>query len=214
MRRMDRRGFLKLASLVGAGAVASAIPLTRRAEGQEAQYYLVTGSPDRDLARLLDHLEIRRSSVRITTSPITATNQDLSIILGGEVVDPVRGNQGNRKLKDMALRLRERSDLGPTLLTVTPWESRENNLVTFEVNGKVEDQLPLNRDFESIIISGSHGDTEFQIKQGIVSVTHSSCKNQVCRSMSGITNGRIICAPNKLVASVRNTGFAVDSITG
>lgn len=211
---MNRRGFLKRASLFGAGAIAASLSFGGQTEAMENQYYLITGDPDRDTRRLLQLIG-RRSGpgLQVESTSIQPSPQDLSLISGGQVVDP-RNPSVPGKLQGFAAELRNRSNHAHTMVSISRASRQRNNIAMFEVNGRTVEQVDLSRDYKNIVIAGTQGNTTFQVVNGQLSVVNSSCRHHLCQKMGARKSGRIICAPNKLVASVSGIRQDLDGVTG
>ena len=208
---MNRRKFLKVSSVAGLGLVAG-VPLLKASSGNA--YYLISGSPDEDAARLLRLLSVRdRFVTEVSTMPIKPASQDLTVILNGTVIDP-RSGELNNKLASFSNDMRAREAAGHTLVTVATQNSSPKHSVTFEYEGKVVDRLGLNTDRNRIEMPGVMGKTAFRIEDGQLSVLESSCRHELCAKMGSVRSGKIICAPNKLVATVNGDHSRFDGITG
>jgi hypothetical protein len=45
-------------------------------------------------------------------------------------------------------------------------------------------------------------------------VVKASCGHSICKRMDGLTRGRIVCVPNKIIASINSSRkSAVDAVT-
>ena len=88
-------------------------------------------------------------------------------------------------------------------------------MVVFEHDGQVCDQIPLHDNFARIEMPGLLGPTVFTLQDGRLSVVTSSCRHQLCKKMGARAGGRIICAPNRLVATLpRPASMGLDAVTG
>jgi len=152
--------------------------------------------------------------MQITSTPIQPAGQDLSIMWNGRITDPLKEETIQLSIRSFAATLRRRKHDGQYLVTVSNLELSGRNTAIFEYNGKVIEQVSLKKDYNSIEIPGEIGSTEFEIRDGNVTVIKSSCRNHLCENQGGVSSGRIVCAPNKLVANVSNGIRQVDSITG
>jgi hypothetical protein len=56
--------------------------------------------------------------------------------------------------------------------------------------------------------------TVFAVDDGQVRVRSSSCRHELCRNCGKVSSGRIVCAPNRLVATVAGVRSPYDAITG
>lgn len=213
MNSIDRRRFLKIVSVAGSGTALAGILLSRKLIASGNQIYIITSDPDQDVAWFLNHINLGRFSLDINKKSILPTSQDLSIIRDGKVIDPLCEECNQPELKKFTYQLRMRQNKGRVLVTATPAEIIERDQVTFEVDGRIVEQVDRNQNYKSIVIPGHQGKTEFKIEKGVVSVVNSSCKHKICQRMSHIKSGRIICAPNKLSVAVRQRYHTLDSIT-
>lgn len=88
--------------------------------------------------------------------------------------------------------------------------------VTIEVEGKVKYKYPLEDD-RSIRVEGSRGHLTVEIKDGRVRVTDASCPNRLCEYQGWVTNGVIVCLPNRITITVgghKSKEKSVDAVTG
>jgi len=216
MNSIDRRRFLKILSVAGSGTALAGILLGRNLIKFNYQFYIITEDPEQDVAWFLGHISSGQFSFHINKKSIPPTSQDLSIIRDGKVVDPLGEECNQPALKKFTYQLRNRQSKGHVLVTVTPAEIIEQDQVTFEVNGRIVEQVDRTRNYKSIVVPGHQGKTEFKVEDEIVSVVNSSCRYKICQRMGNIESGRIICAPNKLLVAVRQSrqsNHTLDSIT-
>lgn len=108
-------------------------------------------------------------------------------------------------------------------LSVSWWSLTTNTggdkaIVT--VDGELYGTYSLSQD-QTIEVVQKDGHTNYiTIKDGMVSMAYSTCKNQVCVNASAISETRdsIVCLPNKVMieiqGSAKNEGGGVDVITG
>ncbi len=213
MTRLNRRQFIKTISFMGAGTAAVAVPFLQ-AKGDTRSLFLVTNQSRDDLKRLQKIFgEKSFSTARVVETPITSADQDLSLIKGGSLQDPVKNMKDNR-IRVLAKEMRRRNQPGNVLVTVEFQHSRNSNFVEIERDGGIIERIPLQRDYSKINISGEYGETVFRLKDQMLSVTQAGCRHELCKKMGNITAGRIVCAPNKLVATVNGQAPVLDSITG
>lgn len=91
--------------------------------------------------------------------------------------------------------------------------------VVITVDGEIFGVYPLSEDREIHIDKSNHSN-HITIKDGMVSMTSSSCKNQVCVETGSIshTKDSIACLPNKVIVEIRggkeNVGGDIDVISG
>lgn len=212
MSTMDRRKFLKVTSLAGVGVVAGIPLITGRAAARS--YFLLSEYPEQDASRLTQILPgLDRFSVQISKSPVQAAAQDLTVINKGQVIDP-RGLGLSREIQDFSRELRERKNPGHTLVTVSLEQSSPKHAVVFEYNGKIMERLDARKNYDRIEMPGTQGKTTFKLRDGRLSVVESSCRHNLCAKMGPVQTGKIICAPNRLIASVDAGQSKFDGITG
>ena len=89
--------------------------------------------------------------------------------------------------------------------------------VVIESHGELFATYPLSED-RTIEVPGPAGSGPYnivEIKDGAVSVTEASCKNQVCVRHGSIsrTGESIVCLPNRLVVRVEGKGGGYDTVT-
>ncbi len=209
---MDRRDFLKLASVTGVGLVAVSLPFRGKAE-KLPQFFMITKNPEHDVRNLLRAAGLSET-IKINSMPVQPAGQDLSVMWNGKFRDPLKDPEVPASIRDFAGRLRKRETNGHSLVTIEKYSSGAGNIVTFEYNGKIVEQVSLDTDYDSIEIPGEFGATIFEIRNGKVEVTRSSCGNHLCENQGAVRSGRIVCAPNKLVANVRYGINQLDCITG
>lgn len=215
MRQMDRREFLKRATLFGGGAMAVSLLFGTEAGAAETQYFLITNHPAEDTRRLLRLVGVHsRTGIRVQSTPIRPSAQDLSLISGGRVMDPGRDPKITQALRRLTAELRNRPVRAHTLVHIAKEVKQEKNTARFEVDGHVVEQVDLATDYSNIVIPGVQGETTFRVRNGRLSVVTSSCRHHLCQKMGARWQGRIICAPNKLVASVSGGRSTLDGITG
>lgn len=95
--------------------------------------------------------------------------------------------------------------------------SGENVLIT--VDGHTYGIYPLSTDDEITVTHGNHTN-HITIKDGKVSMTYSSCKNQVCVHSAPISSTKdvIVCLPNRVIIEIqgssKQSGGDVDVISG
>lgn len=108
-------------------------------------------------------------------------------------------------------------------LSVSGWSLTTNTggekaIVT--VDGELYGTYSLSEN-QTIEVVQDHGHTNYiTIKDGTVSMTYSTCKNQVCVDTGAISETRdsIVCLPNKVMIEIQGSGSGegggVDVITG
>ncbi len=215
MKNMDRRGFLKIASMIGAGAAVSTFSIWKPAAGMDRKFFLITDNLHQDVERVKQAAGIASvDKLQISTTPIQSANQDLSIMWNSRLHDPAKDPEISESVRTLTRKLRSRSHKGHLLVTIESKNPQQDNLVNFEVDGRVVEQVALDRDYDEVVIPGAQGNTAFRIRNGKVVVTESSCRHSLCEKVGTQHTGRIICAPNKLVATIQNSRHRLDSITG
>lgn len=214
MNNISRRRFLKMSALLGVGTISGGLPWLRP-RPNERSYFLITDNPAGDFTRLLritGLAEDKGASIEYTC--IQPSFLDLGIIDGGRLVDPRRVIGLEPELTDFANALSARKSTGKHLIKIETPRFVQNDLVLFEVNGEIVEQVSLRNNYRQIAIAGKNGGTSFELKDGYLSVTQASCRHEVCKKIGPIYSGRIICAPNKLVASINPAQRLFDGITG
>ena len=212
MNKLNRRQFLKTLSFVGAGAAAVSVPLIKT-DASTDSLFLVTSQPEKDIKSLYAILgEKKLASAGIQTTPIAPAQQDLSFVQNGQLLDPVR-SKANSRISALADEMRKRHENGHVLVTLDFSNHRNSNFVEIEVDGEIIERIPAQRNYSDIAINGEHGDTVFRLHDRMLSVIQAGCRHEVCKKMGNITAGKIVCAPNKLVATLNGSKPGVDSIT-
>lgn len=181
------------------------------ADGPES-LFLITSDPDRDRERLL-RITGPGKGAAVDVQLIQPAGQDLGLILNGRLVDPVQNRVCNG-LRDMAYELRRRSEQGCYFVTVSAGNQAPSNEIVIEVDGRVVRRLGMNGTDTEIIVPGACGQTVFNLRDGALAVTGFSCRHGLCRKLGWVRIGRIVCAPNRLVASIGRNGAGLDALTG
>ncbi|MFQ5568442.1 MAG: NusG domain II-containing protein [Rhodothermales bacterium] len=211
---MHRRTLIKMMSLAGIGSLATGVSLWGNKE-EAFSYVLITAQPIEDAATLTRLAGLNTTdALDISTRPIQAAAQDLSILYHGHLLDPTRAGDVPPRVADFAHALRSRPQPGHVLLTVEPKRRHRDDEVTFEQNGKLYERVSLRRNYRSIEMPGTMGTTVFRLQDSHLSVVASSCRHQLCKKMNARAAGKIICAPNKLVATLPGRAGLVDALTG
>ncbi len=208
---MNRRDWMKI---LAAGVPAALISQRITAGPSQDSYFLVTNDPRSAVAAMLSTGAIDRTSVRIDTRAIAPAAQDLTIIRKGRVIDPGRTANLDPRLEQVVVDLRSRRLPGTALVSVEPRVESSSHHVVFEYDGRIVDTVRRDRAFENITVRGAQGDTVFSLSDGQLTVVRSSCRHELCMRSGAIRSGRIICAPNRIVASVGHSGGVLDAITG
>lgn len=211
---MNRRQALKTLTVAGLMPWATR-PAARHLAVDGTSFFLVTDRPTADPARLVRLLGLDPSAISVTTRSMDPAAQDLSLFRRGHLVDPTRSAAVAPPLADLAAELRARPQPGAFLVTLTSRPSVPGDAVVFEVDGRVYDQVPLDRSFGRIVVPGAQGPTTFELRDGRLSVVSSSCRHQLCKKMGPRTDGALVCAPNRLVATLPPPAPSLfDAVTG
>ncbi len=210
---MNRRQLLKTLSLAGLTPLVTSFapwsPAPRRASS-----FIITDRPSEDVPRLLRLLGLDAASARVTKTPMQPAAQDLSLLRDGRLIDPTMPEVPDA-LARFAAELRARAQPGALFVSIEPRRDTPRDVVVFEYDGQVYDQIPLHRSFDRIEMPGLMGPTVFALREGRLSVVTSSCRHQLCKKIGARAGGRIICAPNRLVATLpRPASIGLDAVTG
>lgn len=90
-----------------------------------------------------------------------------------------------------------------------------DSILEVRLNGKVEMQLPLNKNTDKWI-SNSHGTTNhFQIQDSKVKMIAADCHDQTCVSTRSISKPgeTIVCLPHRLVLAIVKNTSQPDAVT-
>ena len=99
-------------------------------------------------------------------------------------------------------------------ILITRQIKTDNSNVYIEVDGKLIYILPINKD-KKIFVKGALGLTEIEIKNKMVRIVNSPCKNKNCVKQGWINKGTVICLPNKVIVRVGNDNkHKIDGFTG
>jgi len=99
-------------------------------------------------------------------------------------------------------------------ILITRQIKTDNSNVYIEVDGKLIYILPINKD-KKILVKGALGLTEIEIKNKMVRIVDSPCKNKNCVKQGWINKGTIICLPNRVIVRVGNDNkHKIDGFTG
>lgn len=88
--------------------------------------------------------------------------------------------------------------------------------VLVEINGKALYTLPLTVD-KTITVKSTYGDTVIEIRDRKVRVKEAHCPRQICVKQGWVSQGAIICLPNRIVVTVGGGGGPekkFDAVTG
>ncbi len=206
---MNRRDWMKMVA-VGMPVAAA---YRRHGEAEVANALLiVTDDPHAVIPLAIAAAGMNAAQAVHSLRPIEPSRQDLTIVRGGRVIDPASEPQG--PLAELARRLRDNRTPGTFLVSLEARRPPAKQGVVFESGGKVVETIRAGRSYRSITIPGATGDTVFSLQDGVLRVVSSSCRHQLCRRSGGVRSGRIVCAPNRLVASLRGPAPGLHAITG
>lgn len=213
MDNISRRQFIIRSILFGAGTISGGLSLLSLCSRQRS-YFIITDKPASDLRRLLYITKIANNKANIEYASIRPSFPDLGIVENGRLIDPIQSHGLDPDLQNFAHELRSRKRVGMHLVKVDAPGLDGNDTVVFQVNGEIVEQVSLQNNYQKIILVGEEGKTSFKLQNSFLSVTQAPCRYKVCREMGPINCGKIICAPNKLVATINPTYRLVDGITG
>jgi hypothetical protein len=208
MRAMTRRDLLKMLPLAGLGLWVNG----GRAQAAPA-YFLLTDDPEGDLWRLTRAAPTSSVPVAVSRTPVAASPQDLTLLVHGVPVDPLR-QRVPAGVSALAAEMRRRQQPAHTLLAIEPQAVPVGSEVLFEVDGVLVERVRLDRTYHHIEIAGVQGTNVFKLEKGSLSVVRTSCRHELCRKAGARSSGRIICAPNRLVATMPQSHGLVDVVTG
>ena len=211
MKKIDRRSFLKSSLLLGSGIFAIGFPPSN-VNRRGYSYFLVTDNPRQDVHHLQKISDLGVNVIE--SSPIQPSGQDLTIIENGKLIDPLHAEYLSNEMKNFTLDLRSRKTAGSYLVYVDSFLKQIRNLIIFEVDGRIIERVNPKKNYKQIVILGNQGKTVFSLQSAGLSAIEVSCRNKLCQRMGTIHSGRIICAPNKLVASINLENTFLDGITG
>jgi hypothetical protein len=199
-------------ALIGA-ASAPFLDLSGHAAHDARSFFLLTSHPDEDLLLLRRAAPFRRGQIRVASSAVASLRQDLTVLTGGGIIDPSQGKEV--RLVRFVHELRRRADPATFLLQVDVGpEASGPNVLTIEQNGVVRDLIDVSRSYRSIEVPGADGATTLRLQDGSLSVVKASCRHENCRKMGARRHGSLICAPNRLVATMPGRITLFDVTTG
>lgn len=213
MDNISRRQFIIRSMLLGAGTISGGLSLLSLCSRQRS-YFIITDKPASDLRRLLYITKIANNKANIEYASIRPSFPDLGIVENGRLINPIQAGVVEPKLRDFVYELRSRKRAGEHLIKIESGRLGGNELVVFSVDGEIVDQVSLRNNYRQIVIASRRGSTSFELHDGYLSVAKASCRHEICKKMGKINLGRIICAPNKLVATIDPSQRLVDGITG
>jgi hypothetical protein len=212
METMDRRTFLRVSAFAGIAGVLTGFSLWKPHRSRTT-FMLITADPQKDvtkLKRLAQNYDL--VNPRVMKRSVLPSSQDITLVVDGQLHDPGK-RITDHDLCEFALELRGRKHPGTILITLeeAPVQGKE---VVFQNNGKIVESISLNRNYQCIDIPGELGNTRFRINNRRIRVVHSSCKYHLCEKMGEIEQGKIICAPNRIIASIPESVSRYDALTG
>lgn len=207
---MNRRDWMKL---VVAGAPAALFYPGAAARPRDS-LFIITDDPQQAIATLAGALRPVLPGMRIDQRTIAPSPQDVTIIRSGRVIDPTTDSNVDKRITDLAARLRTRRTPGTRLVSIEPRLEAQPRHIRFECDGRVVDAISADRSYSRITIPGAQGETVFSFQEGRLAVVRSSCRHELCKRTGATRSGRIICAPNRLVATVGRGSHGLDAITG
>ena len=196
---MKRRDVLKLLSLGAAGLTGGFFTIQFFSKEAPAIVFL-TDQPTTDLFYVLKQLK-QYSDYRISEQPISPVPQDATLFLHGKLTDPfVDGTP--HWFKTFTHQLRSRKRPATALIALEPETDVRKESIIIKSNGQIVDVLEVSRNYADIIVPGQLGKTHLSLQDGTISVTRASCKHKLCQKQGAISEGHLICAPNRLVVSL------------
>jgi len=105
--------------------------------------------------------------------------------------------------------------VGLALSWATLTMNTDGDKVVVTVDGKTFGTYSLYED-KTIEVKQADCTNYITIKEGLVSMESSTCKNQVCVNTGKIsqTKDSIVCLPNKVMVEIKSEGGGTDVITG
>lgn len=212
MKTMNRRDALKMIPVAGLAFLGGRYLMR---SDRTITCYAISDAPEADVTRLLRLLDFSRASdVDVTALSVAPVAQDLTLIIAGRTVDPVTDPATPRALAAFAREVRDRPRDGHRMIAIEGASPSHSGVVRFEVDGIIREEVPVGKCYARIEISGAMGNTAFRLNDGRLSVIEASCRHELCRKMRARSSGRIICAPNRLVATLPRPHGLIDAMTG
>jgi len=178
-----------------------------------SSYFVVTDRPQELARRILELSRISRENVDITVRNVAAVAQDLAVIRDGALIDPGSTTLISDGIMRLAAELRRSPAPATHMLSIEP-KTVDPGSIVFECDGHIIESINPANSYERIVIAGTHGDTVFKLSDRALSVVSSSCRHELCKATGSIRSGKIICAPNRLIATIGKQGSIVDGISG
>ena len=188
--------------------------LVRPRSGAEDAFFLCTRDPDADLQRLFRAAGTDPAAYTVTTHPAAAYRQDLTVLRDGVLKDPAGDELMPSALGRFAHELRGRAGTARYLLAVEPVRSSPLSGIVIEQNGLVQAVVDPNKTYRCIDVAGPAGITTFRLEKGWLSVVEASCRHRNCQHVGAVAHGRIICVPNRLVATLPRKPVRYDVLAG
>jgi hypothetical protein len=110
--------------------------------------------------------------------------------------------------------VRARTTPGTVLLTVEAPRPHGGDTIVLASDGRTCEHVDPRRTYGRIVIPGALGPMVFQLRDGRLSVVEASCRHALCRKMGARASGRILCAPNRVVATLPGSQARLDAWTG
>ena len=105
----------------------------------------------------------------------------------------IRNRMKNRKAEYLFTAEYKEENIFPALF------ADEKKIIVENERG-VSEKISLTKDFKNIQVKGAIGETELSVKNGIIKVNSSCCRNKICTHTFISQPGQIIaCAPNKIL---------------
>ncbi len=208
---MRREEFLKMCATAGTGLLAAGMGYWLEG-GPSRHIAVISDSPSGD-SRRLSALRYAAEDIVCSELPGPGVAQDLTVLCDGTVLDPLRPGEPDPELRAFARELRSRRAPGGFLIFTRHSAPAGDDEIQFSVDGLVVERIPRSRSYQRIVIDGKVGQTEFRLTNGVLIAVTSSCSHKVCVRTGPIRSGQIICAPNRLVASL-GAGHGLDGIIG
>ncbi len=205
---MKRRDFLKWLAFAGVGSA-----VWRWWWPQESQTLVfITDQPRRDLAQLASLLKTSTSRWEVEYFPVEAMLQDLTFIRNGRLLDPVKAAAVPEVVTHLTRELRQRKRPGYTLVLIRSAEEEPDNGVEIRVEGALFARLEKTHNYDRIEVPGPVGKTVLRYRDGKMQVIESSCRHRLCEKMGPMVQGKLICAPNRLLVTLAPT--LLDAVVG
>ncbi len=207
---MKRRDVLKLFAF-GTAGLSSGLFTFQFLKGTAPGLVVLTHTPTRDVFFLLKHLK-EYSDYRISEQAIAPVPQDATLFFNHQLFDP-EADETPRWFRMFVRSIRSRPQPARYLISLMPITETEKNTIVIKSDGQLVDVLDVSKNYRDIIIRGPQGNTHLSIQDGKVSVVKASCKHKLCQKQGPVTEGNLICAPNRLIVSLPNQSH-LDALIG